>query len=162
MTDVTLCPRCFGQKTVCELLYGAESCTPMYKCPLCEGRGYIQVDDVSRDKLDTMHHLVLLSMETSEHLMDECVERADKIEELESEVERLNMKIFNIEGREEICCIEMKHRAEVAEKQRDDLSRQYDAIRKYYDMREDDLTELNAALRRGNVTLRDRLSFAAK
>jgi hypothetical protein len=140
MNNIALCPNCGGQKTITKPPYIAgdvnawvSSSTPTYPCPTCEGRGWIRVDSVSQDEFGCIKSVALSSMETAETLMDECAKRADMIKELETElehttawghavdkeIEKLRMKIFDIEGREDLVTAELEHRADVAENQRD-------------------------------------------
>lgn len=170
MTNVVLCPKCGGRKEVYESSFGADSGTPLYQCPLCDGRGWIRVDPVSQDDFDNMKSVALSSMETAENLMDECTKRADRIKELETElertrageraadkeIERLRMKIFDIEGLEDLVTTELEadilcfrsavkgFRALVGEKdiRIEDLETQRDFIGKTRDTREKELLEI--------------------
>lgn len=87
MTNIVLCPCCGGQKTVSKPSFiagdvnhwvssGAES----YPCPTCDGRGWIDTD-VNSD-IVVVKKIVLSSLETSENLMDECVNRGEQIKVL--------------------------------------------------------------------------------
>jgi len=94
MANVLLCPNCGGQKTLSKPPYIAGNIntwvgdTSLYPCPTCDGRGWIHVDAVPQVEFDSIKSAALLSMETSESLMDECANRANRIKELETALKR--------------------------------------------------------------------------
>lgn len=106
MSKIALCPLCSGQKTVSKPPYIAGDINTwvsygtgdLYQCPTCNGRGYVRIDD---DYI-ALKSVAMSAMETSENLMDECTNRGERIKELESEVDKLRMEIFDMEGEEDL------------------------------------------------------------
>jgi chromosome segregation ATPase len=167
MTSIVLCPNCGGQKTVSKPPYiagdvnaWADSGTPTYPCPTCDGRGWIRADSTSQDDFDTVKFVALSSMETAENLMDECTKRADRIKELEAElgsmvavnhaaereIERLRTKISDIEGQEDLVTTELGHRVGVAERQLHVMKEMRDEVLEDWEKKRGDVARLQTVV----------------
>lgn len=71
--------------------------------------GFIQPGMVSIEDYESIKRVALSVMSTLENIMDDETTHISRIKALESENSKLKMKIFNIEGREDVVMTELRH-----------------------------------------------------